>query len=150
MLIPAKIELVAKWMDEYGMAQELADYNTPDLIAENRVRIYEILADFFKSMLPNDLWHGAAKIGLPWAYIRSWDEMIDDEHLRARNFYIDVEHPELGSSFTYPGGGVIYNGSPWRISRRAPLIGEHNEEILCGELGFNKEQLMVLTETGVI
>ena len=150
MLVPAKIELVAKWMDEYGMAQELADYNTPDLIAENRVRIYEILADFFKSMLPNDLWHGAAKIGLPWAYIRSWDEMINDDHLRARNFYIDVEHPELGQTFTYPGGGVIFNGSPWSISRRAPLIGEHNEEILCGELGFSKEQLMVLTETGVI
>ena len=34
----------------------------------------------------------------------------------------------------YPGEAAIYNGSPWRISRRAPLIGEHNTEIFCDEL----------------
>ena len=47
-------------------------------------------------------------------------------------FWKEVEHPELGRSFTYPGEPAIYNGSPWRISRRAPLIGEHNIEIFCG------------------
>ena len=41
-------------------------------------------------------------------------------------------------------------GSPWQISRRAPLIGEHNEEILCEELGLSRVEMSVLSEGGVI
>ena len=58
--------------------------------------------------------------------------------------------PELGRSFVYPGEAAIYNGSPWRISRRAPLIGEHNVEIYCGELGLSRGELSVLAENRVI
>jgi crotonobetainyl-CoA:carnitine CoA-transferase CaiB-like acyl-CoA transferase len=39
---------------------------------------------------------------------------------------------------------------PWRIQRRAPLIGEHNEEIYLGELGFSKEQLTAYRTRGII
>ncbi|MBI3326415.1 MAG: CoA transferase, partial [Nitrospinae bacterium] len=88
--------------------------------------------------------------GLTWGGIRSMDEIIDDPHLQDRRFFVDVEHLELGRSFIYPGAAAIYNGSPWRISRRAPLIGEHNVEILCGELGLSKADLAVLAESGVI
>ena len=63
---------------------------------------------------------------------------------------MEVEHPELGKTFTYPGPGSVYNGSPWRISRRAPLVGEHNEEILCGELGLSKGELAALAESQVV
>jgi crotonobetainyl-CoA:carnitine CoA-transferase CaiB-like acyl-CoA transferase len=45
---------------------------------------------------------------------------------------------------------AIYNGSPWRISRRAPLIGEHNTEIFCDELGLSRAELSVLAENRVI
>ena len=56
-------------------------------------------------------------------------------------FWKAVDHPELGRSFIYPGEAAIYNGSPWRISRRAPLIGEHNAEIFCEELGLSRGEL---------
>jgi crotonobetainyl-CoA:carnitine CoA-transferase CaiB-like acyl-CoA transferase len=52
--------------------------------------------------------------------VRALDEIINDEHLRDRGFFTEVEHPDLGRRFIYPGGATIYNGSPWRISRRAP------------------------------
>ena len=61
-----------------------------------------------------------------------------------------MEHPELGRSFVYPGEAAIYNGSPWRISRRAPLVGEHNAEIFCGELGMSPSELASLTQGQVI
>jgi crotonobetainyl-CoA:carnitine CoA-transferase CaiB-like acyl-CoA transferase len=78
------------------------------------------------------------------------DEIIDDPHLQDRGFFVDVEHPELGRTFMYPGAPAIYSKAPWRISRRAPLIGEHNTEIFCGELGVSREELAVLAESGVI
>ena len=71
-------------------------------------------------------------------------------HLNDRGFWVEVPHPELDRSFKYPGPAGIYNGSPWRISRRAPLIGEHNEEIYCGELGLQRTELAYLAESGVV
>ncbi len=78
------------------------------------------------------------------------DELVDEGHLNDRGFWVDVPHPELGRSFKYPGAAGIYNGSPWRISSRAPLIGEHNEEIYCGELALQKTELAYLAEAGVV
>jgi crotonobetainyl-CoA:carnitine CoA-transferase CaiB-like acyl-CoA transferase len=75
---------------------------------------------------------------------------MEDPHLEDRDFWEQVEYPELGKSFRHPGPTAIFNGSPWRISRRAPLIGEHNEEVLCGELGLSKAEMAVLAEGGVV
>ena len=40
--------------------------------------------------------------------------------------------------------------TPSRITRRAPLIGEHNQEIFCGELGLTSDDLTFLSETDVL
>jgi len=40
--------------------------------------------------------------------------------------------------------------TPWKIQRRPPLIGEHNVEILEGELGFSKQELEALKASDVI
>src|SRR5260370_15595651 len=50
----------------------------------------------------------------------------------------------------YPGEAAIYNGSPWRISQRAPLIGEHNTQIFCDELGLSRGERCVLGANRVI
>jgi crotonobetainyl-CoA:carnitine CoA-transferase CaiB-like acyl-CoA transferase len=139
-------------MDEHGMAQDLMDdkYRDASYIQENADHTTEVLANFFASMPQEDMWRGGQERDFPWGAIRSMDELVGDEHLQDRDFFVEVEHPELGRSFTYPGAAAIYNGSPWRISRRAPLLGEHNEEILCGELGLAKQELTLLAESGVI
>jgi hypothetical protein len=61
-----------------------------------------------------------------------------------------VEHPEFGRRFVYPGEVAIYNGLLWRISRQAPLIGEHNSDIFGGELGLSPQELSMLAESRVI
>jgi crotonobetainyl-CoA:carnitine CoA-transferase CaiB-like acyl-CoA transferase len=82
--------------------------------------------------------------------VRAPEALLDDAHLHDRSFWKQVEHPELGRGFVYPGEAAIYNGSPWRISRRAPLIGEHNQDIFCGELGLSVHELAMLAESRVI
>jgi len=82
--------------------------------------------------------------------VRSPEQLLYNPHLHYRGFWKEVEHPELVCSFIYPGEAAIYNWSPWRISRRAPLIGEHNTEIFCDELGLSRSELSVLAEIGVI
>jgi len=97
-----------------------------------------------------EVYHSAQARGFTWGAVRTPEALLDDAHLHDRGFWKEVEHPELGRNFVYPGEAAIYNGSPWRISRRAPLIGEHNAEILCDELGLSRSELSILAENRVI
>ena len=73
----------------------------------------------------------AQERGLPVGIIYSPEEVMEDRHFVARGFPVEVEHENLGRSFTYPGAPYVFHGSPWRIQRRAPLLGEHNEQVFA-------------------
>ena len=78
------------------------------------------------------------------------DEILGCEQLQARQYWVNVDHPELDATITYPGAPFKATETSWRISRRPPLIGEHNEEIYEKELGLSKQQLRQLKKQGVI
>jgi crotonobetainyl-CoA:carnitine CoA-transferase CaiB-like acyl-CoA transferase len=151
-LTPARLRQLAEWMDQYGLAEDLLDerYQTAAAIQAHAGHIAEVLQRFFAHITLEEAWHGGQERGLPWGAVRSLDEIIGDAHLQDRGFFVEVEHPELGRRFTYPGPYALYSRSPWRIARRAPLIGEHNVEILCGELGLSRAEVAALAEAGVV
>jgi crotonobetainyl-CoA:carnitine CoA-transferase CaiB-like acyl-CoA transferase len=151
-LTPVRLRRLAEWMDKYGLAQDLLDekYQSTAAIQANVSHIAAALEAFLASIPLEEAWHGGQELGLPWGAVRSMDEILADQHLQDRGFFAEVEHPELERSFIYPGPAAIYSQSPWRISRRAPFIGEHNAEIFCGELGLSKAELAVLSESGAI
>jgi len=97
-----------------------------------------------------EAYHAAQERGFTWGAVRAPESLLDDPHLHDRGFWKQVEQKELGRSFVYPGEAAIYSDSPWRIASRAPLVGEHNVEILCGELGLSLTELSVLAENRVI
>jgi crotonobetainyl-CoA:carnitine CoA-transferase CaiB-like acyl-CoA transferase len=86
----------------------------------------------------------------PWAPVHSPRQVLDNPQLKERSFFIDVNHPEMGASFKYPG--IPYQFSSWSLDRwkRAPLIGEDNVQIYQGELGLSDEELKRLSSLGVI
>lgn len=121
------------------------------MIAANTAHIMDdLLAGFIASLPSEEVYRAGQERGFTWGAVRAPEALLDDAHLRDRGFWKQVEHPELGRSFVYPGEAALYNGSPWRISRRAPLIGEHNAEIYTGELGLSRGELVVLAESRVI
>jgi len=143
---------LVKWMDSHGLADNLTDERYQDLSVFNSevAHIEKVVENFVASLPRDEIAHGGQELGFNWGAVRTPDELIDEGHLNDRGFWVDVAHPELGKTFKYPGAAGIYNGSPWRISSRAPLVGEHNEEILCGELGLLKTELAYLAEAGVV
>jgi len=82
--------------------------------------------------------------------VQTMKEVAADAQLEARGFWTEVAHPELGSSITYPGAFVKLADSPRRIRCRAPLIGEHNQEIYYRELGMSEADMDNLKKAGVI
>jgi len=152
-LTPGYVKDLAALLDAYGMAGDLKDakYQDPAVIAANSSHIIDDLVANFIARLPaEEVYHAAQARGFTWGVVRAPEALLDDAHLHDRGFWKQVEHPELGRSFLYPGEAAIYNGSPWRICRRAPLIGEHNGEILGDELGLSRGELALLAENRVI
>lgn len=77
-------------------------------------------------------------------------DVFEDPHLKARGFWTEIGHPELGASIVYPGAFAKLSETPCHIYRRPPLIGEHNEEVYNKELGIHKKELISLKQSGVI
>jgi len=146
-LTPERLHVLGEWMEERGLAGDLLEekYRNPDAITDNELFLY-----FIANMTRDDVYHGGQKRGFNIGAVWSPDEVMEDPHLEDRGFWAEVEYPEVGKTFRHPGPAGIFNGSPWRISRRAPLVGEHNEEVLCGELGLTRAELAVLAEGGAV
>jgi crotonobetainyl-CoA:carnitine CoA-transferase CaiB-like acyl-CoA transferase len=126
-------EFTHRPMLEHGAERERLDLSR---IAEDP-EIREIFGagrdamNFLAARLPAyEFFTGGQARGFQVGIIYSPEEVIEDPHFVARGFPVAVEHPELGRTFTYPGAPYAFHGSPWRISRRAPLLGEHTAEVL--------------------
>jgi len=72
----------------------------------------------------------AQQRGIACGAVYAPDEALADAHFRFRDYPVEVEHPELGRSYTYPGLPFTGVQIPTTI-RRAPLLGEHTQEILA-------------------
>ena len=77
-------------------------------------------------------------------------DIVESPQMAARGFIIDVEHPELGQTVRYPGAPYRMPESPWHLSRRAPLIGEHNDEVYKNILELTGDEISDLKGNGVI
>lgn len=144
-------DLVA-WMDEYGLAEDLGDerYASAAGFAAHIAHIDAVIVRFVARLPQAEVAHGGQARQFNWGAVRAADELVEDGHLADRGFWVEVEHGELGRRFKYPGSAAIHRGSPWRISRRAPLTGEHNQEIYGAELGLDDCELVCLMEAGVL
>jgi crotonobetainyl-CoA:carnitine CoA-transferase CaiB-like acyl-CoA transferase len=79
----------------------------------------------------------AQQRGIACGAVYAPDEALADAHFRFREYPVEVEHAELGRSFTYPGLPFTGPAIPKTI-RRAPMLGEHTQEILA-ELEVERE-----------
>ncbi len=95
-----------------------------------------------------EVYDTAGKLRVPFAPVVNTGELEESPQLTAREFFVEVEHPETGI-LTYPGAPFKMTETPWQLGR-APLLGEHNEEIYCGRLGYSGEDLIRLRGEGVI
>lgn len=145
-----------EWMDEEGMLDDFLktfdwlefSFDTTD--QEEIDRLHEPIGRFLKSHTMAELLEGAIERGVMLYPVGNVADIAKNEQLANRDFWWRVEHPELGTTITYPGAFVKSSEASLGTTRRAPLIGEHNQEIYEQELGISKEDLTILSESRVI
>jgi crotonobetainyl-CoA:carnitine CoA-transferase CaiB-like acyl-CoA transferase len=147
-------ELV-RWMDSEGMANEYLrgiDWENWDMADRTQQEIDEISAPiekFFLTHTKMELWEEAVKRRMSVCPFYDPEDLLKDPQLQKRNFWVEIDHPELGARLTYPREFAKVSEKISAPSFRAPLIGEHNVEVY-GELGFTLQEMALLKESGII
>ncbi len=118
--------------------------------AETNEQVFAVLLPFLQSKNRWELMVNAVKRDFTNAAVQDPKIIRESPQLAARGFWEEIEHPELGETITYPSHWVRIHDFPIRRTRRAPLLGEHTEEILAGELGLDSERLVLLRQASAI
>jgi crotonobetainyl-CoA:carnitine CoA-transferase CaiB-like acyl-CoA transferase len=107
------------------------------------------LVEWVKDQLKHEVFHGVQVKGGPTAPVNTPEDMVNSPQIKARGFMVELEHPAAGR-LEYPSTSFQLSETPWAAEHPAPLLGEHNEEILCGRLGYSREELVRLRGAGII
>jgi len=151
----ASSKALVEMANSEGMALELKDYpwqtiDAATISQEELTRLTDNIYEFIKTKTKSELFEAALEKGILLSPITTVKDVVESPQLAARGFWENVGHPELGTAITYPGYPIKISGHPYKVQRRSPFIGEHNEEIYRGELGFSKSELAALKKRGVI
>ena len=149
-------EAITKWMDEEGIApewmreQDWSSFDMAEMSPDKVDQSEKALEKLFGKYTKRELYDEALKRRILFAPIQTPKDLIADPQLEARGFWQAVEHPELGETIVYPGPFAKSSEVSPKIRFRAPLIGEHNEEIYMSKLGFSKSDLVIMKQAGII
>lgn len=143
---------MAAWLKSAGAEDDLEDprYEDPQERIRSAAHIEEVIGRFALAFTMEDLVETGQKYRMFVFPCYGAGDIVNDPHLEDRKFFVNVDHPELGASIKYPGVPYRHSGTPARISRRAPRVGEHNAEVYQQLLGISKERLVALKSLGAI
>ncbi|MEM7079338.1 MAG: CoA transferase [Pseudomonadota bacterium] len=120
------LRMGADWDGPFQLSQLGKDETLTAVFAAGR----EALQLIASRVSAYEFFVGCQRAGLAVGAINAPEEAFEDEHIKARGFQVDVYHEDFDRTVRYPGAPYQLPASPWQISRRAPHLGEHNEELL--------------------
>lgn len=148
---------VLQWMKEEGVAPQWLlnfdwdrDFDLRTLNDEILDAMERCFLDFFRTRTKAEISERAIRDQIMVGALNTSAEVASHPQLRARGFFSDVWHEEIGERATYVGPFVNASAAPLRVRRRAPFIGEHNREVYRQEMGLSLEELVALRGAGVV
>ena len=121
----------------------------------NRARVEnrDVIDGFINEALSHDdadAWLDKLKaVGVPSGRINSVADALDDPHTAARDMIETVEHPTIGA-LKMLGIPFKFSDTACSVRRAPPTLGQHNDEILKGELGLDEKAIAELRQEKVI
>ena len=113
---------------------------------KNLAALTAALEPHIKKRRVHELLTALDKAGVPCGTINSIADMASDPHTRAREMVVELEHPRAGRTRAL-GLPVKLSRTPGRVSRPAPLMGQHTREVLA-EFEFSQEEIEALVRSG--
>jgi len=149
---PGQWDALAQWIADVTGDKEILDDMYKGRMWERGPYLdilTRIVDDFTSQFTMGELMVNGQKRGVPIYAVTTVKELIDCPQLAHFNFFSEVNHPLVGG-LKYPGVPTLLPDAPGRVSVPAPLLGQHNEEVYCEELGYSNEHLSLLRSDGII
>ena len=147
---------ISKWMDDEGRENPLrqeVNWDEFDMatVPRETIEIYqEAIAKFFMNHTKKEIAEEGLKRGIEACIINNPADVLEYSQPKTRSYWTDLEHPELGRTLTYPKHFFLCNQTENFVRRRAPRIGEDNDEIYAKEIGLSSTEVAALKKAGVI
>ncbi len=125
---------------------------TRDTRVENVRALDAIIGEFTSRYTNAEAVSILERAGVPTAEVRNPDEAVRDPRVLARGETVRLEHPKYGAVDEVYGMGIPirFSGATAGFDQPAPALGEHNDAVYGGILGYSKEHLEHLRSSGVI
>jgi benzylsuccinate CoA-transferase BbsF subunit len=117
---------------------------------ENEDELDAVIGQWTSNQHAHEVVQILQKAGIAAAVVADNKYLADEDlHLKARDYFVYCDHPEVGTR--------QHAGVPWKMSRTAtmvrsaaPTIGQHNDEVLIGMLGYSEGEVAQLRAAGAL
>jgi crotonobetainyl-CoA:carnitine CoA-transferase CaiB-like acyl-CoA transferase len=116
---------------------------------KNHEAIHGILAGWVRSRSLAECQETLDRFGVPATKVYLMEDIVADPHYAERHQVLSVESADYGH-LLQPGVVPVLTGTPGRVPGRAPLLGEHNDEVFRGLLGMKAEEVERLKANGLV
>ena len=113
---------------------------------KNQNEVWRLLEQFASKYTKRELMVILNELDVPCGLIMSTEDLANDDHVRGREMYVELDHPQRGKWFNV-GMPIKLSDSPARI-KRSPTLGEHTDEILKEVLGWDNTQIAANKQAG--
>ena len=107
------------------------------------------VGEWLRQYRKEEIFHQLQAKAIAAAPVNTAEEAVKSPQMEHRGFFAEIDHPEAGR-LKYPTVPYKFSKTPWRAEHAAPLLGQHNESVYCGRLGYNRQDLVRMRESGVI
>lgn len=141
-----------EWAEFCGVIKEPrlldAKYSSPKGRIVYAEEIDRLIGEALKKLDRFELFHDGNRKRLQWGVVQTPGDLAHCEQLAARGFFHEVDHPVAGR-LRYPGLAFSTSEGNFNLRRRAPLLGEHNDEILDGLPGNRADTQRSAAKAGI-
>jgi formyl-CoA transferase len=113
---------------------------------KNQQLMWTLINKFAEKHTKRELMEILNPLDVPCGPIMSTHDLATDEHVRGREMWVELDHPQRGKWFNV-GMPIKLSASP-AVIRRSPTLGEHTDEVLRDVLGYDDAKISGLKKAG--
>jgi crotonobetainyl-CoA:carnitine CoA-transferase CaiB-like acyl-CoA transferase len=130
------------WFEELWTQQQMGIRRPPNVEV-----VAASIAEFCRTRTRDEVTEAGQALNLTIGQVRSIEEVLTNEHMRARGFLRDLEHPRAGT-LPFTGFPFLSSALENRRGGPAPALGQHNDEVFRGLLGYDEARMGRLRGSG--